>query len=414
MLKEGWDVTNLYTIVPLRAANARILIEQSIGRGLRLPYGKRTGVTAVDRLNIVAHDKFQEIIDEANRPDSAIRLQQVVLEPGRAAAEDGDRRFAAATCDARLGLQPPTGDDEHDSGRQRSSRRSFTKPEEQKVAQIAYEVIRKLENQPQKRAERDLSCQKPEIQAASRRGGRRAVSAGADGAGRGRGNSRTSPPSWRRRRSWSFSRPIDHSAHPGGAEGRGAVGVQAVHAGARHAQLSGPFGRTLDSAPADQSARSAGAGQGRHRRSAAGRLHRQRPGGLRRCLLRRPCRSALRPGRAGCARISAAICPRTTHARCCAAPADIARFIHAQMQEHYWEDAVDYEVEISKGFTELKPSAYTASRAGAAARFPPVAGRQEQHGEVSVRRLYSDASIRCRSSSPMRSGSWRSSWIAMR
>jgi hypothetical protein len=38
MLKEGWDVTNLYTVVPLRAANARTLIEQSIGRGLRLPY----------------------------------------------------------------------------------------------------------------------------------------------------------------------------------------------------------------------------------------------------------------------------------------------------------------------------------------------------------------------------------------
>lgn len=42
MLKEGWDVTNLYTIVPLRAANARTLIEQSIGRGLRLPYGSPT------------------------------------------------------------------------------------------------------------------------------------------------------------------------------------------------------------------------------------------------------------------------------------------------------------------------------------------------------------------------------------
>jgi len=63
MLKEGWDVTNLYTIVPLRAANARTLIEQSIGRGLRLPYGKRTGVSVVDRLSIVAHDRFQEIID---------------------------------------------------------------------------------------------------------------------------------------------------------------------------------------------------------------------------------------------------------------------------------------------------------------------------------------------------------------
>lgn len=81
MLKEGWDVTNLYTIIPLRAANARILIEQSIGRGLRLPYGKRTGVSAVDRLSIVAHDRFQEIIDEANKPDSAIRLEKVIIEP---------------------------------------------------------------------------------------------------------------------------------------------------------------------------------------------------------------------------------------------------------------------------------------------------------------------------------------------
>jgi type III restriction enzyme len=80
MLKEGWDVTNLYTIVPLRAANARTLIEQSIGRGLRLPYGKRTGVTAVDRLNIVAHDRFQEIVDEANNPDNPLRLKQVILD----------------------------------------------------------------------------------------------------------------------------------------------------------------------------------------------------------------------------------------------------------------------------------------------------------------------------------------------
>ncbi len=81
MLKEGWDVTNLYTIVPLRAANARTLIEQSIGRGLRLPYGKRTGVIAVDRLNIVAHDRFQEIIDEANNPQNPLRMQQVILDP---------------------------------------------------------------------------------------------------------------------------------------------------------------------------------------------------------------------------------------------------------------------------------------------------------------------------------------------
>lgn len=73
MLKEGWDVTNLYTIIPLRAANSKTLVEQSIGRGLRLPYGRRTGVKAVDRLTIIAHDKFQDIIDEANNPNSIIR-----------------------------------------------------------------------------------------------------------------------------------------------------------------------------------------------------------------------------------------------------------------------------------------------------------------------------------------------------
>lgn len=81
MLKEGWDVTNLYTIVPLRAANARTLIEQSIGRGLRLPYGRKTGVDVVDRLNIIAHDKFQEVVDEAGRGDSPIRLRELKLEP---------------------------------------------------------------------------------------------------------------------------------------------------------------------------------------------------------------------------------------------------------------------------------------------------------------------------------------------
>ena len=72
-LKEGWDVRNLYTIVPLRAANSSTLVEQSIGRGLRLPYGKRMGVAAVDRLTIVAHDKFDAIINEANKPGSIIR-----------------------------------------------------------------------------------------------------------------------------------------------------------------------------------------------------------------------------------------------------------------------------------------------------------------------------------------------------
>ncbi len=70
MLKEGWDVTNLYTIVPLRTANSALLVEQAIGRGLRLPYGERTGVPAVDRLSVVAHDNFDKIIDAAKEKES--------------------------------------------------------------------------------------------------------------------------------------------------------------------------------------------------------------------------------------------------------------------------------------------------------------------------------------------------------
>ncbi len=42
-------------------------------RGHKRVYGRRTGILAVNRLTIVAHDRFQEIIDDANRPDSIIR-----------------------------------------------------------------------------------------------------------------------------------------------------------------------------------------------------------------------------------------------------------------------------------------------------------------------------------------------------
>jgi type III restriction enzyme len=78
MLKEGWDVTNLYTIIPLRAAASMTLREQTIGRGLRLPFGERTGNSKVDRLTIVAHDRFQEIVDAANKADSIIRKENII------------------------------------------------------------------------------------------------------------------------------------------------------------------------------------------------------------------------------------------------------------------------------------------------------------------------------------------------
>ena len=81
-LKEGWDVTNLYTIVPLRAAASEILTEQTLGRGLRLPYGKRTGVEAVDTLTIIAHDRFNEIIERAKTADGVIKKRIIIGDGG--------------------------------------------------------------------------------------------------------------------------------------------------------------------------------------------------------------------------------------------------------------------------------------------------------------------------------------------
>lgn len=87
MLKEGWDVNNLYTIIPLRAANAAVLIEQTIGRGLRLPYGgQRTGNADVDTLTVIAHDNFQKVIDEANKGNSLFKRVSFIE------LEDNDER----------------------------------------------------------------------------------------------------------------------------------------------------------------------------------------------------------------------------------------------------------------------------------------------------------------------------------
>ena len=156
MLKEGWDVTNLYTIVPLRAANARTLVEQSIGRGLRLPYGKRTGVAAVDRLNIIAHDRFQDIIDDANRADSPIKLKTLILEaPGA-----DDQRLQSLTVQSNLagalGLNPPENSPEPVAAAAQAAASGlpvvapmFTTPQERQAAQAVMQVLAEYEVRPQ-------------------------------------------------------------------------------------------------------------------------------------------------------------------------------------------------------------------------------------------------------------------------
>ncbi len=149
MLKEGWDVTNLYTIVPLRAANSRTLVEQSIGRGLRLPFGRRTGVPPVDRLTIVAHDRFQEILDDANKPDSIIRSGVVI---GRDIPREAPRPVAVPTFLDTLVTTPP------EAATATQQPLLFTTPQEQQVARATVEAIREFEALPRSR---DLT--RPEV-----------------------------------------------------------------------------------------------------------------------------------------------------------------------------------------------------------------------------------------------------------
>ncbi len=358
MLKEGWDVTNLYTIVPLRAANARILIEQSIGRGLRLPYGKRTGVMAVDRLNIVAHDKFQEIIDEANRPDSAIRLQAVVL-------DDSDLSRKTATMVSRprleekLGLKPVqvtantqiAGKDEPPL---------FTKPEEQKVTQMAWEEIRKLSNQPQILPSIG-HLQKPEIQAAIVR----AVA-----------QRQPSP---------------EHMALEGFTEKPDIASVVAKTSELVTQQtidipriLIVPQGEvktgfkpfTLDLKGLNYPAVSDELWI-QHLRTNQLEVLALQKGAFEETRLEDYVVSGLinfddisyddhadllydLAGQV-VRHFQTYLSEEETRKILRCYQRDIARFVHSQMQAHYWEEAVGYEVKVSKGFTELKESAYSYS-----------------------------------------------------
>lgn len=139
MLKEGWDVTNLYTIVPLRTANSKTLVEQSIGRGLRLPYGRRVGVPAVDRLTIVSHDKFQEIIDAANDPNSIIRTGVVI---GRDIPLKRSEAVVVPTAfESKL-----LGDSEGKTSTGQPS--LFKSPEEREVVEKTLEIVRQFERLP--------------------------------------------------------------------------------------------------------------------------------------------------------------------------------------------------------------------------------------------------------------------------
>lgn len=65
-LKEGWDVKNITVVVTLRTMASEVLTQQTMGRGLRLPFGHYTGVNQIDQLDIIAHQSFRELLAAKN------------------------------------------------------------------------------------------------------------------------------------------------------------------------------------------------------------------------------------------------------------------------------------------------------------------------------------------------------------
>ena len=147
-LKEGWDVTNLYTIVPLRASASEILTEQTLGRGLRLPFGRRVSrdaddeFAAVDRLTVIAHDRFDEIIQKAKEPGSIV-MKTVEI------GEGGDVSLAGATLVEAPSVAEMivTGQQPEIPGFSEAAQPAFVfqTTEEGQAAEVTLQVIRRFE-----------------------------------------------------------------------------------------------------------------------------------------------------------------------------------------------------------------------------------------------------------------------------
>lgn len=82
-LKEGWDVKNIAVVVTLRAMASEVLTQQTMGRGLRLPFGHYTDVWQIDQLDIIAHQSFQELLEAEDV------LRQFGLDEAVASADKG-------------------------------------------------------------------------------------------------------------------------------------------------------------------------------------------------------------------------------------------------------------------------------------------------------------------------------------
>jgi type III restriction enzyme len=147
-LKEGWDVTNLYTIVPLRASASEILTEQTLGRGLRLPFGRRVSkggddeFAAVDRLTVIAHERFDEIIAKAKEPGSIVMRSLEIGEGGDISPTGSTLVTAPSVAEMIVtGAQPELPGFQ----KQQSDAFVFNSPTEGKAAELTLEVIKRYE-----------------------------------------------------------------------------------------------------------------------------------------------------------------------------------------------------------------------------------------------------------------------------
>jgi type III restriction enzyme len=81
MLNEGWDVKNVFQIVPMeeRAFNSKLLISQVLGRGLRVPEGLRGAPQP--KVMVINHNawgaKIAELVSEILEIESRIEIQSL-------------------------------------------------------------------------------------------------------------------------------------------------------------------------------------------------------------------------------------------------------------------------------------------------------------------------------------------------
>ncbi|MDP9442269.1 MAG: hypothetical protein M3P34_08855, partial [Actinomycetota bacterium] len=113
MLKEGWDVKNIYVVCALRALESQSLSEQVLGRGLRLPFGQRTGRQMLDTVEVLSHRRFRDLLADAGTLLEAFftdRHAVHLVAPDATGALEGGAALTAGADSGRLDvLVQPTG-----------------------------------------------------------------------------------------------------------------------------------------------------------------------------------------------------------------------------------------------------------------------------------------------------------------